>query len=120
MRRLSCPSMTARRKRVALAIAALADAVQLGFFPVFGAGGLSVPDDVLDFVVARALVITLGWRWRLVAALTLELVPGLALFPSWTAFIATLPAVPMTPPLPPAHAATFEAPTALSSSPPRP
>jgi hypothetical protein len=87
-------SMTPKRKRVALAIAVLADAVQLGFFPVFGAGALSIPDDVLDFGVAVALVITLGWRWRLVAALAFELVPGLALFPSWTVLVATLPAVP--------------------------
>jgi hypothetical protein len=86
--------MTPRRKAVALAIAALADAVQIGFFPVFGTGGLSAPDDVLDFVVAVALVIALGWRWRLVAALALELVPGVALFPLWTAFVATLPAGP--------------------------
>ena len=77
---------------MALAIAALADAVQLGFFPVLGAGALSAPDDVLDFMVAVALVITLGWRWRLVAALALELVPGVALFPSWKAFVAMLPA----------------------------
>ncbi len=88
------PSMTPRRTKVALAIAALADAVQLGFFPVFGAGALSAPDDVLDFMVAVALVITLGWRWRLVAALALELVPGVALFPSWTTFVAMLPAGP--------------------------
>ncbi len=87
-------SMTPRRKKVALAIAALADAVQLGFFPAFGADGLSAPDDVLDFTVAVALVIALGWRWRLVAALALELVPGVALFPSWTAFVATLSARP--------------------------
>jgi hypothetical protein len=86
------PSMTPKRKRVALAIAVLADAVQLGFFPVFGAGALSVPDDVLDFGVAVALVFILGWRWRLAAALAFELVPGLALFPSWTALVATLPA----------------------------
>jgi hypothetical protein len=86
--------MTPRRKKVALAIALLADAVQLGFFPVFGAGGLSAPDDVLDFVVAVALVITLGWRWSLVAALALELLPGVALFPSWTAFVAMVHARP--------------------------
>jgi hypothetical protein len=86
--------MTSRRKKVALAIAVLADAVQLGFFPVFGAGGLSAPDDVLDFVVAVALVIALGWRWSLVAALALELLPGVALFPSWTAFVAMVHARP--------------------------
>jgi hypothetical protein len=85
-------SVALKRKRVALAIAVLADAAQLGFFPVFGAGALSVPDDVLDFGVAVALVITPGWRWRLAAALAFELVPGLALFPSWTVLFATLPA----------------------------
>ncbi len=84
--------MTPRRKKLALAIAVLADAVQLGFFPVFSAGGLSPPDDVLDVVVAIALVAILGWRWSLVAALGLELVPGVALFPSWTAFVAMQPA----------------------------
>jgi hypothetical protein len=56
--------MTPRRKKVALAIAALADAVQLGFFPVFVAGGLAAPDDVLDFVVAVALVITGDELWK--------------------------------------------------------
>jgi hypothetical protein len=103
--------MTPRRKKVALAIAALADAVQLGFFPVFGAGGLSAPDDVLDFVVAVALVITLGWRWRLVAALALELVPGVALFPSWTAFVAMLPARPEAAGLPSGAPAAAEPPS---------
>lgn len=75
------------RKRIALAIAALADGVQLGFFPVFGEGALSIPDDLLDAAVAVLLVITLGWSWRLSVALAAELVPGLALFPTWTAFV---------------------------------
>ena len=75
------------RKRIALAIAALADAVQIGLFPVFSEGALSIPDDVLDAVVALLLVITLGWNWRLSVALAAELVPGLALFPTWTAFV---------------------------------
>ncbi len=84
--------LTSRRKKIALAIAALADAVQLGVFPVFWAGGLSIPDDALDLAVAFALALTLGWRWRLVIALAIELVPGVALFPSWTAFVAMQPA----------------------------
>ncbi len=92
-----------------MAIAALADAVQLGFFPAFYGGALSIPDDVLDGAVALALVLLLGWKWRLVAALALELVPGVALFPSWTAFVATVatastpsrpPRRPSAPPLP--------------------
>lgn len=75
------------RKRVALAIAAMADAVQLGLFPVFAEGALSIPDDALDAVVAVLLVVTLGWSWRVSIALAAELVPGLALFPTWTAFV---------------------------------
>ncbi len=75
------------RKRIALGIAALADALQLGLFPVFAEGALSIPDDALDAVVAALLLVTLGWRWRLVVALAAELVPGLALFPTWTAFV---------------------------------
>jgi hypothetical protein len=79
-----------RRKKIALVIAALADAIQLGLFPVFAEGALSVPDDALDAIVALALLLTLGWRWRLVGALAIELVPGAALFPSWTACVMTL------------------------------
>ena len=94
--------MTPRRKKVALAIAALADAIQLGLFPVFAGGALSVPDDVLDAAVAVALLVTSGFRWQLVAALAVELVPGIALFPSWTVFVATLPTRQATEPeLPP-------------------
>jgi hypothetical protein len=96
------PAMTVSpvRKRIALAIAALADAVQLGLFPVFAEGALSIPDDALDAVVAVLLVITLGWSWRLCVALAAELVPGLSLFPTWTAFVlvarseAPAPALP--------------------------
>jgi hypothetical protein len=79
------------RKKVALVLAALADLVQLGFFPIFGEGALSIPDDVLDLIVAVALFITLGFKLRVLLALAIELVPGLALFPSWTAVVATLP-----------------------------
>jgi hypothetical protein len=90
-----------RQKRVALAIAVVADLLQLGLFPVFAGGALSVPDDVLDVVVALLLVLTLGWRWRFLAALALELAPGVALFPTWTAFVLTVKSdeasVPSTP-----------------------
>jgi hypothetical protein len=83
-------AVSVRRKRIALAIAALADAIQLGMFPVFAEGVLSVPDDALDAVVAVALLVVLGPRWTLGAALGAELVPGVALFPTWTAFVLTV------------------------------
>ena len=89
------PSLpTRRRKRIALCIAGAADLLQLLLAPLFIEGALSPFDDVLDVVVAAALVMTLGWRWRTVLALGVELVPGLALFPSWTAMVATLPSAP--------------------------
>jgi hypothetical protein len=95
--------MTPRRKKIALVIAAVADALQLELFPVFAGGALSIPDDVLDAVVAVALLVTTGFRWQLVAALAVELVPGLALFPSWTAFVAMLPSKPVKEPSLPSH-----------------
>ena len=85
----STANVTPRRRTVALAIAASADALQLGLVPILGEGYLSVPDDVLDAFVAVLLVITLGARWRLAAALAFELMPGVAVFPTWTAFVLT-------------------------------
>lgn len=90
------------RKRLALALAGLADLVQLGFFPVFGEGALSIPDDVLDVVVALALLVTLGLQWRVLVALAIELVPGVALFPTWTAVVLTVPSEEPRKELPPA------------------
>ncbi len=85
---------TRRRKRIALAIAAAADLLQLGLAPLFGEGALSPLDDALDVLVALLLVLVLGWRWRTAFALVLELIPGVALFPSWTAAMLTLPSAP--------------------------
>jgi hypothetical protein len=92
--------LSRRRKRIALAIAGAADLLQLALPPLFGEGALSPFDDVLDALVAVALALTLGWRWRTLLALAVELVPGVALFPSWTAMVATLPAAPPQPAAP--------------------
>jgi hypothetical protein len=88
---LQTHAVTPGRKKAALVIAGLADLVQLGFFPVFGEGVLSIPDDVLDVVIAVVLFALLGFKLRILLALAIELVPGVALFPSWTAVVATLP-----------------------------
>jgi hypothetical protein len=95
--RASAAQVSPRRKTIALTIAVLADALQLGLVPVLGEGVLSPPDDALDAFVAILLVLTLGWRWRLAAALALELVPGVAVFPTWTAFVLTLRSEPAFP-----------------------
>jgi hypothetical protein len=84
---------TRRQKRTALLIAGAADLMQLALAPLFAAGALSPLDGAVDVLAAAALLLTLGWRWRTALALVLELIPGLALFPSWTAVVATMPAV---------------------------
>jgi len=88
---LQAHAVTPGRKKAALVIAGLADLVQLGFFPIFGEGALSIPDDVLDVIIAVVLFALLGFKLRILLALAIELVPGVALFPSWTAVVATLP-----------------------------
>lgn len=96
--------VTRRQKRAALAIAAVADLLQLGLFPLFFPGAISPFDSGLDVIVALSLLLILGWRWRTALALAVELLPGLALFPTWTAVVATLPAQPkQLPPVPPSR-----------------
>jgi hypothetical protein len=80
-----------KRRKIALVVAGLADLIQMGGFAIFGEGILSVPDDILDGVVALLLVFILGFRWRLLFTLGLELVPFATLFPSWTAVVMSLP-----------------------------
>jgi hypothetical protein len=76
-----------------MVVAIAADALQLGLFPLFGEGVLSPLQDALDVMVALALVLMVGFRWRNLIAFGVELVPGVALFPTWTAMVATLPAL---------------------------
>jgi hypothetical protein len=78
---------TPGRVRAAYAVAILADALELGLFPVFAEGVLSPFNDVLDVVVAAALILLLGWHWAFLPSLVAEVVPGLTLFPTWTATV---------------------------------
>jgi len=91
---VSPAAVTKKRKKIAMAIAVLADLLQMGMFEVFMPGALSPPDDVLDVVMVVLLTLILGFRWRLVFAFVLELTPGAALFPSWTGFVMSLPTIP--------------------------
>ncbi len=77
-----------------MGIALCADLLQMGMFEVFLPGALSPPDDVLDIVMVVVLSLVLGFRWRFLFALALELTPGAALFPSWTGFVISLPTLP--------------------------
>jgi len=74
------------RWRRALLIALISDA--LGF------GVLLLPPVqwILDAITAIALVIVLGFRWKLLIAMAIEVIPVIQLFPAWTLVVAAMAA----------------------------
>jgi hypothetical protein len=75
------------RWRRALLVAVLSDA--LGFGTVL----MPPVQWLLDVVTAGLLFAVLGFRWSLMAALAVEAVPVLELFPAWSLVVAALAAV---------------------------
>ncbi|HLQ50372.1 MAG TPA: hypothetical protein VK129_02680 [Terriglobales bacterium] len=73
--------------RPAWFVAIAADLIQLAAFPFFFEGVLSIPDAILDVAVGAILTKLLGWHWAFLPSFVAELVPGLDLFPSWTAAV---------------------------------
>jgi hypothetical protein len=78
-------------QRKAWFVAILADAIQIVGMPLFAEGALSPLDTALDVAVGAILIKLLGWHWAFLPTFAAELVPGLDLFPTWTAavFFAT-------------------------------
>lgn len=71
--------------RAAWLIALAADGLQLAAIPLFAEGGISPADTALDIAVGFALVRLVGWHWAFLPTLAAELIPGMDLFPTWTA-----------------------------------
>jgi hypothetical protein len=80
-------AIKSREQRLAWLVAMAADAVQILALPMFVGGGSSPADTVLDLAVAAILTRLLGWHWAFVPTLFAELIPGLDLFPTWTAAV---------------------------------
>ncbi len=78
------------RFRTAMALAIVADALQLIVFPFFVEGAASPVDDILDFVVGAVLVRLLGWHWEFLPSVLGKLVPGVDLVPFWTLAVANV------------------------------
>lgn len=72
------------RWRWALLTAAVSDVLGLLLTPYLPAVW------VLDAITALVLFAVLGFRWPLLPALAIEVVPGLQLFPAWTLVVAAL------------------------------
>jgi len=77
--------VTPRDRRAALAIAFVADAIQLALMPLFGAGWIAPTSDALDVLVAFLLIRRLGWHVAFVPSFVVEILPIVDLFPTWTA-----------------------------------
>jgi hypothetical protein len=73
--------------RVAWTIAIAADILQIAAFPLFAEGAISPADSVLDLVVAFVMIRLLGWHWAFLPSAATKLIPGVDLFPTWTAAV---------------------------------
>lgn len=75
---------TPKRIIAARTIAVLADAIQLGFMPLFVGGAPEGFDAVLDAAVGITMVSLCGWHWAFLPAFLAEALPGIDLAPTWT------------------------------------
>jgi hypothetical protein len=78
------------RMRAALALAIIADLLQIAVFPLFIEGAASPADDLLDLGMAGALSFLLGWHWEFAPSFVAKLVPGVDFVPLWTLAVANV------------------------------
>jgi len=83
----SPPTVSRARIRIAWIIAAIADGLQIGFFPLFVEGFASPLNDAVDVVTGIVLVSLLGWHWAFLPGFFAELVPFFDLVPTWSAAV---------------------------------
>jgi hypothetical protein len=78
------------RLRTAMAVAILADLLQMIVFPLFVEGAASPADDLVDLCVGGMLTLLLGWHWEFLPSFLAKLVPGVDLVPLWTLAVANV------------------------------
>lgn len=78
------------RFRAAMAVAVIADVLQLAVFPLFIEGAMSPADDILDLSIGAVLVQLLGWHWEFLPSALAKLLPGVDLVPFWTLAVANV------------------------------
>jgi hypothetical protein len=70
--------------KLAMILAVLADGIQIGLFPIFGPGFLSVADVVLDVMAFAIFWRLVGWHPALLPGFLFEQIPLVDLAPTWT------------------------------------
>lgn len=78
-----------RRKFLALGVALFNDTLRLACGGLIGF--IDPIDDLADVVTAIALAAILGFQWPMIFACISEAIPGVAVFPTWTAFVLLVP-----------------------------
>lgn len=78
------------KMRAAMALAVVADLLQIALFPLFIEGAASPVDDVLDLAMAGILSYLLGWHWEFAPSFIGKLVPGVDFVPLWTLAVANV------------------------------
>jgi hypothetical protein len=78
------------RMKTALAVAILADLLQLVILPFVIEGAISPADDLIDIGVAGVLAALLGWHWEFLPSFAGKLVPGFDMVPLWTLAVANV------------------------------
>lgn len=78
------------RLKAALALAIVADVLQVVVFPLFVEGAASPVEDVLDLGMTAALTALLGWHWEFLPSFAGKLIPGVDLVPLWTLAVANV------------------------------
>ncbi len=72
---------------LARGIALAADIVQIALLPLFAPGLASPLEDALDIAIGIVMVLLVGWHPAFLPALVAELIPGVDLFPTWSAAV---------------------------------
>lgn len=76
--------LSASRRRLALLLALGVDFMQWIAFPLFLSGLMSPVVNVVDVIAAIGFTALLGWHWAFLPTFVVELIPGLALIPTWS------------------------------------
>jgi hypothetical protein len=80
------PNLTRQRIWAAYSTAVLADGLQLLLMPF----AWTFLDDVIDIVAMALLTITLGFHPLFLPTFIVEVIPGIEMFPTWTACVAVV------------------------------
>ena len=78
-----------RRKILALGVAISNDTLRVLCGGLIGF--IDPIDDLADVITAVVLAMTLGFQWPMICACIAEAIPGVAVLPTWTAFVLLVP-----------------------------